>query len=169
MNKIILKITTVLLFFSLMLVPVKSSDGQVIDLINIAIDLSKKVSSIYTGAKTALEVEGLLEELACAKYTYDNYRAKISFKSCLVQSEFTLLDVEFSSLYNDIAKIATDIINSDDQGTSGQTKLSDILEKLRAILEKMKKFNNKVEQQIVDEQKFKGTVSFCASSLGRSF
>ena len=169
MKKIILKATSILLFVSLIVIPANQSHSQITDIIKFALNLSHNVSTIYSTAQTAQQIEGVLEEIACAKIKYDKYREKITIKSCLTRAQFKILDVELSSVYTDIASTASSLLSSNGSGSSGQGKLSDVLNKLKTIAKEMKIFNDGIENQLVAQEKEEGTVNFTAAGLSRSF
>jgi hypothetical protein len=169
MRRNILKITTALVFGYLMIIPLNPGQSQITDIINFAMNLSHNVSTFYTTAQTAQQVEGVLEEIACAKIKYDKYRDQITIKSCLTRAQFKILDVELSSVYTDIASTASGLLSTNGSDQAGQSKLTDILTKLKSIAEKMKLFNDGVEMQVIEERKEEGAVNFTASGLSRSF
>jgi len=172
MRKIIIKATSVLLFASLMAIPIKSSHSQITDFFGIAMSLIKKVSTIYTTAQTAQQVEQVLSQIACAKYKYDTYRAQITIKSCLTKAQFQILDVQLSSVYNDIASTAASLLSSNSNqqsSTSGQGQLAGVLDKLKTIAKQLKLFNDGVEDQLVTQEDEQGTENFTAAGLARSF
>jgi hypothetical protein len=164
----ILKATSGIMITFLLLFPVNRGNGQFLDILQMAMQWSHNVATIYTNAQTVQQIEEILQQIACAKYKYDSYREQLTLNSCLTKAQYKILDVQLSTVYTEIATTTMSVISSNGSNF-GSGQLATVLNQIKAIAEKMKAFNDGVEAQQVVKKQEEGSVNFTAAALARSF
>lgn len=163
-KKIIISILVLLI-----ILPSRQATSQTDALIDLGKTIMKwgdSVAKLSDKVQTANEMRRLIEDLACAKYKFDNFRANQTITSCIGNTNMTLIDVEYSSLYREIygmTKLLADPSSMDD------SKVSTVMQKIRSLLEKLSSLNEAAEGEFMDQQKQKSQRDFTTSIIGASF
>lgn len=165
MKTILKKIIIAVLMGALVIAPTTSSKGISIEVIQAIIKVVKKIIKYETKLEQANQVKSLLEDIICAKYKYDIYKKNIAFQSCMMKSQFKVLDIEMSSVVKELIAF----LNNDDEKIDKDMKFSDIIKKLQNIIDEIKTFNQLSESAIVSEQKDEGQLEFSKAVISRSF
>ena len=155
--------------FLLIILPTRKATSQTDALIDLGKSIMKwgdSVSKLSDKAQTANEMKHLIEDLACAKYKFDNFRANQTITSCIGNTNITLIDVEYSSLYREIYSMTKLLA---DPNAMDDSKVSTVMQRIRSLLDKLSSLNDSAEGEFLDQQKQKSQREFASSVIGASF
>lgn len=94
------------------------------------------------------ELLKLLEELACAEQTYKDYSASVTFSSCFLKADITLIDFRISSTYLQVAALMDEIISATAPENPGESYLaiSKANEDVRGLIKDLSGYLRKYEK-----------------------
>lgn len=159
---------TIILMVIIGILPATKVNSQVdlVGLGNSIIKWGKTMSNLSSKVQTANEMKGLIENLACAKFQFDQHRLKQSITSCIGNTNMTLLDIEYSSLYREVYSMISIMV---DPAAMDDSKVSDIVSKIRVLLNKLNSLNTQAQAAFIQEEEHKAQRDFTGSVLGASF
>lgn len=100
-------------------------------------------------AQQVIALEQLLEDLACTKYRFDKYHYQLNANSCLLSSRIKLIDLEYSTIYLELANAGMYLLTNTDPDS--QSKFADLMKRVTEITDKMNSMSAEQQKKMEDK------------------